>query len=73
MPPATRPCIPTHGNAPHWPTRPWYPNKRTPSFPDALAELRTTLWRQRINAISGQQQLTPQIVDTLIDTLARAA
>jgi len=65
--------IPTHGNAPHWPTRPWYPNKRTPSFPDALAELRTALWRQRINAISGQQQLTPQIVDTLIDTLARAA
>jgi len=53
--------------------QPWYPNKRTPSFPDALAELRTTLWRQRINAISGQQQLTPQIVDTLIDTLARAA
>lgn len=65
--------IPTHGDAPRWPTRPWYPNKRTPSFPDALAELRTTLWRQRINAISGQQQLTPQIVDTLIDTLARAA
>jgi len=65
--------IPTHGETPHWPNRPWYRAKRTPSFPDALAELRATLWRQRITAISGQQQLIPQIVDTLINTLARAA
>jgi hypothetical protein len=65
--------IPTHGQAPRWPNRPWYRTKNTPSFPDALAELRTALWRQRITTTSGQQQLTPENLDTLIDTLARAA
>ena len=32
-----------------------------------LAELRSTLWHQRIDVISGLQRLTPQIVDALID------
>ena len=42
-----------------WIPRPWYTRKATPSFLDALAALRRTLWSQRITAMSTQAQSTP--------------
>jgi len=43
-----------------WMARPWYATKETPSFRDALAALRRTLWRPRIISMfesrSGQHQ-----------------
>ena len=37
-----------------WIPKPWYPRKATPSFLDALAALRRTLWHQRITEITTQ-------------------
>jgi len=65
--------IPVHGTQHTWPVLPWYPGKATPSFADALAALRRTLWRQRITSASSQGPLPAKIVDTLIGALARAA
>jgi hypothetical protein len=56
-----------------WRPRPWYPQKRTASFADALAALRRTLWRQRIPAMSAGAPLPAEILDPLLDTLAEAA
>jgi hypothetical protein len=36
----------TQGTAVTWKHRPWYPKKATPSFVDALACLRRTLWHR---------------------------
>lgn len=65
--------LPTHGVTPSWPVLPWYRTKSTPSFADALAALRRTLWHQRISANSSSQPLSPKIRDGLIEILARAA
>lgn len=59
-----------------WIPRPWYPRKSTPSFLDALAALRRTLWAQRITTMStpstpGQDKT--RITEALLDTLAYAA
>lgn len=62
-----------YGVKPSWSTVPWYPQKRTPSFADALAALRRTLWRERISANSSSGSLSPKIRDGLIEILARAA
>ncbi len=63
----------TQGSAVTWKRRPWYPKKATPSFADALACLRRTLWHQRIFATSDEPRLTPETAQTIIDSLARAA
>jgi hypothetical protein len=63
----------TQGSAVTWRRRPWYPKKATPSFADALACLRRTLWRQRIFATSDDARLTPETAEVIIDVLARAA
>ena len=59
-----------------WIPRPWYPRKATPSFLDALAALRRSLWQQRITELSadstGPNDKTV-ITDVLLDTLAYAA
>jgi len=65
--------ITTQGTKPSWPSLPWYRAKTTPSFADALATLRRVLWRRRIFGGSRPRPLTRKMVDTLIDTLARAA
>jgi hypothetical protein len=41
----------THPTSATWPVKPWYRRKATPSFLDALAALRRTLWSQRITEI----------------------
>lgn len=63
----------TQGAAPTWTQRPWYRTKRTPSFADALACLRRTLWIKRINAAPTAAGLPPQITGVLVDILAEAA
>jgi hypothetical protein len=56
-----------------WIPRPWYTRKATPSFLDALAALRRTLWSQRITAVSAQSEHSDEITTALLDTLSYAA
>lgn len=56
-----------------WPHRPWYPEKRTPSFADALASLRSILWRDRVFRTSATRPVSAKTTDALIEILARAA
>lgn len=59
-----------------WIPKPWYPHKATPSFLDALAALRRTLWHQRITEIATPGTLSQnntRNLDALLDTLAYAA
>ena len=59
-----------------WIPRPWYPRKRTPSFLDALAALRRTLWSQRITTMSNDSSPghnKTRITNALLDTLTYAA
>lgn len=61
------------GTTPRVNSQPWYPAKRTPSFADAIAELRRVLWRERISPSSEPHPLNPEIATVLIDALAMAA
>ena len=63
----------THPTGRTWFPRPWYTRKATPSFLDALAALRQTLWAQRITALSASAQDNTEITDALLRTLAYAA
>lgn len=65
--------ITTHHDQPTWRIRPWYRRKHAPSFADALAALRRTLWHNRITTMSHDTALPPRITDALLDTLAEAA
>ena len=59
-----------------WQPKPWYPHKATPSFRDALAALRTSLWRQRIcrnTAPDSPSDDNSRNIDALISTLVYAA
>ncbi len=60
-------------DTPTWRPRPWYTRKTTPSFLDALAALRRTLWRDRISSASLGNQIPANILNHLLDTLAEAA
>ena len=65
-----------HPNGDTWIPKPWYPHKSTPSFLDALAALRRTLWHQRITEIATPSTLTQEKnrnLDALLDTLSYAA
>jgi hypothetical protein len=53
--------------------RAWYPGKTTPSFADAMAELRRALWRERISPHSKPAVLTPKMTSVLLHALATAA
>jgi hypothetical protein len=61
-----------HAENPTWPDRPWYTTKRTPSFADALAALRSETW-SAILGTPARKLDSPQIATTLISVLARAA
>jgi hypothetical protein len=63
----------TSGPTPAFTTQPWYTTKRTPSFADALAELRKALWRNRITPTSTNAQLSPEMTTVLVEALASAA
>jgi len=55
------------------PSAPWHPAKRTPSFKDALAALRTALWRERFFQTVPHNPQMDQFHELLISALARAA
>ena len=65
--------IQTRGAKPSWIPLPWYPQKKTPSFADALASLRRALWRERIFSNSENRPLPRKMIDTLVEALAYAA
>jgi hypothetical protein len=65
--------ITTNGTQRTWITRPWYPNKKTPSFLDALAALRRALWAERITPLSFSGGDHTKIIDGMLDVLATAA
>jgi len=56
-----------------WIPLPWYPQKASPSFADALACLRRALWRERLFVNSEKNPLPSKITTTLINVLAMAA
>ena len=61
------------GERPRFAIKAWYPTKATPSFADALAELRRHLWRERITGDSGVLAVNEQTIDLLVEALAVAA
>ena len=61
-----------HAEDPTWPERPWHTNKRTPSFADALATLRSETWSAILGAPLRDLD-SAQIATTLIPVLANAA
>jgi hypothetical protein len=65
--------IVTFGPKHTWTLRPWYPKKATPSFLDALAALRRTLWTERIMPLSFSSRHHTKIIDGMLDVLANAA
>ena len=64
--------IKVHGAKPIWSPMPWYPGKTTPSFPDALAALRTVIWRRQIFVRSASRSLPLKFAAMLIGALAAA-
>jgi len=52
---------------------PWYSAKIHPSFQDALAALRRTLWRKRIIIMFGNHTVPARIIEFFIDAVASAA
>jgi DDE superfamily endonuclease len=62
-----------HDTAPTLNHQPWYPAKRTPSFADAIAELRRALWHERISPDTTPSPLSPEMATILIDALAMVA
>jgi hypothetical protein len=65
--------ISTFGTQATWTMRPWYTKKATPSFLDALAALRRTLWAERITPLSFSGRDHAKIIDGMLDVLANAA
>ena len=63
----------TSGTQIQAPDRPWYPNRSSISFLDALAALRRALWPGRISARTLSGRLAADIPDERIEFLAYAA
>jgi hypothetical protein len=63
----------TQGIKRTWKIVPWYPQKQTASFTDALASLRRALWRNRIISTTEKSSVPYKIIATLIDVVAAAA
>jgi hypothetical protein len=53
--------------------QPWYEQKATPSFADAIACLRRVLWRERINRMFGNLSVHDKKIQFLLEALAPAA
>lgn len=53
--------------------QPWYHQKLTPSFADALSCLRRELWRERINCMFGKSAVHDKKFEFLLEALAPAA
>jgi hypothetical protein len=61
------------GKRPRFAVTPWFTTKSTPSYADALAELRRTLWHERISPASNGAPLNTETVKILVEALAVAA
>ncbi len=55
-----------------WPDRPWYTRKCSPSFADALTELRAVLWHERLSPASAASPDIAKLIRSLVASLARA-
>lgn len=53
--------------------QPWYRQKATPSFADAIACLRRQLWKERINCMFGKSAVHDKKFEFLLEALAPAA
>ena len=53
--------------------QPWYRQKATPSFADAIACLRRELWRERIKYMFGNSAVHDKKFEFLLEALAPAA
>ncbi|NLE25524.1 MAG: transposase [Clostridiaceae bacterium] len=53
--------------------RPWYQHKTTPSFADAVADLRRELWIERIKYMFGNSAVHDEKFKFLLEALASAA
>ncbi len=53
--------------------QPWYQHKKTPSFADAIADLRRELWSERIKYMFGNSAVHDKKYTFLLDALATAA
>jgi hypothetical protein len=53
--------------------QPWYCQKATPSFADAIACLRRELWKERINCMFGKSAVHDNKFQYLLEALAPAA
>ena len=53
--------------------QPWYCQKATPSFSDAIVCLRRELWKERINIMFGKSAVHDKKFEFLLDALAPAA
>lgn len=62
-----------YGAQPTWTSHPWNAAKHAPSFADALAALRRSLWPERLSADSDSPPLSTKIPAFLIEVLAEAA
>jgi hypothetical protein len=56
-----------------WPSLPWYRSKSTPSFQDALAAIRSALWRSRLLNNSEKTPLLAKNMNAIFNVLAYAA
>jgi hypothetical protein len=50
--------------------RPWYRDKKSPTFSDMLGALRLQLWENHIVGPAGDHPLTPEVVKTLLHWLS---
>lgn len=62
-----------YGDHYHFPSRPWYLSKRTPSFQDALADIRQKIWNARLFETMDPEPEVQKIFSILVESLARAA
>lgn len=53
--------------------QPWYAQKATPSFSDAIASLRRCLWRERIKLMFGNSAVHDKKFEFLLEALAPVA
>ena len=56
-----------------WPSWPWYRSKSTPAFQDALAGLRSALWRSRLLNNSQKTPILAKNMNAIFNVLAYAA
>ena len=52
--------------------RPWYYNKCTPTFTDMLGALRLQMWQHKVFGESGEEEPSPEYIESLLHKLSAA-